>query len=261
MKLSDLREHKQPVRPTRTDTVEFFELCDSMELMGQLTPLLVRPDGMIIDGHRRFRAAKRLGWSDIDVNVKDLTAKEELVAQIRLNDLTVDEYRRAIMRLSDENSLDNLSSIGYALGRNVDWVADILGLETLSKVIREATDKGLVHVKVAMLLAKLPKEKQRSLFTDSLNSDFVQQLQQIVRKHWEDKLDRRATKRGRPDTPYLRTERAVINEVKTPTDAMRLLSKEKARTPYDGWKLALLWALRLDPESLKRRNEECQKTR
>lgn len=222
--------------------------------MGQLCPILVNRE--IIDGNKRFRAAKRLGWEEIDCIVKEMTSIEELVAQIRLNVLTIEEYRRAITRLIDENSFDKLTSVGYALSRNVDWVAEILGLHTLSPNVRKSVDKGWVHVKVAILLAKLPKGRQRELLSDSIEipvSDQLPQLQQEVRKRFEKKLDVRATKMGRPDVPLLRSERAVTNEVETPTDAMRIITKNNAKSPFEGWQLALRWALQQDPESLKTR--------
>lgn len=238
----------------QTGTVEFLELCDSMELMGQLTPILLSDSGELVDGHKRLLGAKRLGWAKIAVNPQTIKEEEVLAAQIRLNpDLTVDETRRAISRLIEENSLDNLQSVGYNLGRNVDWVAEKLGLGTLSPVVRKAVDEGLIHVKVAELLAKLPKGKQRELLTDSIEipvSKLLPRLQDEVRHKREAKHDRRATKRGRPGEPWLRAERAVLDEVNNPTEAMRLIRLNKAESALDGWKLALRWALRLDLDSL-----------
>jgi ParB-like chromosome segregation protein Spo0J len=44
-------------------------LVRSLEDVGLLYPVLVRPDHVLIDGFRRLQAAKRLGWKTIDVRV------------------------------------------------------------------------------------------------------------------------------------------------------------------------------------------------
>lgn len=254
--LTKLQEAKRPVRTVQEHTVEFLELQDSMDRMGLMIPILIRGNGEVIDGHRRVRAAKRLGWVDIPFSVRELSSNDELVAQIRLNQLTIEEYRMAISRLIDENSLDKLASVGYVLGRNIDWVAEILGLRTLSPIVRKSVDKGWIHIKVAILLAKLPKGRQRELLPDSIEipvSDQLPQLQQEVRKRFETKLDRRTLKKIGCDTPILRSERVVQNELEQPTEAMRMITKYEAKSPFEGWQLALRWALQQDPESLETR--------
>ena len=40
--------------------------------IGLLHPIVIRPDGKLIAGERRLRAAKLLGWTEIPVTVVDL---------------------------------------------------------------------------------------------------------------------------------------------------------------------------------------------
>jgi N6-adenosine-specific RNA methylase IME4 len=49
-------------------------LAASMEEIGLLQPVVVRPDGTLIAGERRLRAAELLGWADIPVHAVDLDA-------------------------------------------------------------------------------------------------------------------------------------------------------------------------------------------
>lgn len=44
-------------------------LMDSMDLIGQLHPITISPNWVIIDGHRRRAAARLLGWKDVEVNI------------------------------------------------------------------------------------------------------------------------------------------------------------------------------------------------
>src|SRR5215831_15538149 len=59
---------------TRRDMGDLDPLAASMDELGLLHPIVIRPDGMLIAGERRLAAARRLGWSEIPVNVVDLDA-------------------------------------------------------------------------------------------------------------------------------------------------------------------------------------------
>lgn len=255
--LSKLSEARRPIRSVLEDTVEFLELRDSMDSLGQLVPILADSNGEIVDGHRRFRVAKRLDWHDICCNIQDLEPQAILAAQIVLNDnLTVDERRRGIIRLSEEFGLDKLESIAHTLNRHPSWVADAMGLRDLTPAVRTAVDSNHVDVQSASLLARFKPGKQRELFGETLGMDArdrVERLRKEVRTLYERKLDRRAAKHASPTTPSLRHERSIVKEFSEPTEAMRILTVSNAETPRDGWNLALKWVLRIDPQSIEER--------
>ncbi len=254
--LSKLSEARRPVRPVLEETVEFLELRDSMDSMGQLVPILASSNGEIIDGHRRFHAARRLNWHEICCKYKDLDSKAILAAQIVLNQLTLDEYRRAIFRLSDEFELDKLQNIAHTLNRHPAWVIEVLGLRDLVKPIRVALDTGNIDVQSAVLLAKMKPGKQRETFGKTLGlapSDRVECLRKEVRHLYERKLNRRASKYASPYTPTLRQERSIVKEFNEPIEAMSILTANNAQTPRDGWNLALKWVLQIDPGSIETR--------
>ena len=58
----------------RKDMGDLDALAASMAELGLLHPVVVRPDGLIIAGARRLRAAQALGWTTIPVTVIDLDA-------------------------------------------------------------------------------------------------------------------------------------------------------------------------------------------
>src|SRR5580765_8150257 len=58
----------------RKDMGDLEGLATSISEVGLLQPIVVRPDGMLIAGKRRLRAAARLGWTDIPVTVVNLDA-------------------------------------------------------------------------------------------------------------------------------------------------------------------------------------------
>jgi N6-adenosine-specific RNA methylase IME4 len=56
----------------RRDLGDIDALAATIAEVGLLHPVVVRPDGLLVAGERRLRAAKRLGWTDIPVTVVDL---------------------------------------------------------------------------------------------------------------------------------------------------------------------------------------------
>ena len=56
----------------RKDLGDIRALARSIQEIGLLHPIVVRPDGVLIAGERRFRALKLLGWTKVPVTVIDL---------------------------------------------------------------------------------------------------------------------------------------------------------------------------------------------
>src|SRR4051794_39433936 len=55
----------------RRDMGDLDELAATIADVGLLHPVVVRPDGTLVVGERRFRAAQRLGWTEVPVTVVD----------------------------------------------------------------------------------------------------------------------------------------------------------------------------------------------
>lgn len=63
------------------DEADVDDLAKSLKETGQLTPLLIKPDGTILSGHRRYRAARKAGLITLNVEVRTPRdkAEEELI--------------------------------------------------------------------------------------------------------------------------------------------------------------------------------------
>lgn len=80
--IGELKEH--PLQPTYfPDESEQAdaELAADMDANGQQLAIDILPDGTILGGHRRVRAAKSLGWTLIDVVVHHELADDEAAAE------------------------------------------------------------------------------------------------------------------------------------------------------------------------------------
>jgi ParB family transcriptional regulator, chromosome partitioning protein len=61
-----------PIHDQIYTTNDVEDLVESMEKNGLLEPLILTPNKVIISGHRRFLAAKYLGWEEIDVLFREV---------------------------------------------------------------------------------------------------------------------------------------------------------------------------------------------
>src|SRR5437763_1950535 len=75
-KITKLKEH--PLQEAVFGDIseeELAALAENMQEHGLREPVEILPDGTIIVGHQRVRAARKLGWKEIDVVVRhDLAA-------------------------------------------------------------------------------------------------------------------------------------------------------------------------------------------
>lgn len=80
-KLSELKEHpdnNQIYSPT-----DLEELKNSLLIHGQLEPIVINKDKVIISGHRRFNALKELGIEECDARIEEY--ESDVVALIQFN--------------------------------------------------------------------------------------------------------------------------------------------------------------------------------
>ncbi|HNZ27335.1 MAG TPA: ParB N-terminal domain-containing protein [Spirochaetota bacterium] len=98
VKISDI---KVPKKRLRADIGDLSSLMKSMSNYGLLQPIVINNDYILIAGYRRYLAAKRLNWFEIDAKIVDVKNKlDRLELEIDENtvrkDFTFDEINNAI---------------------------------------------------------------------------------------------------------------------------------------------------------------------
>ncbi|HOE99946.1 MAG TPA: ParB N-terminal domain-containing protein [Spirochaetota bacterium] len=98
VKISDI---KVPKKRLRADIGDLSALMKSMSNYGLLQPIVINNDYILIAGYRRYLAAKRLNWLEIDAKIVDVKNKlDRLELEIDENtvrkDFTFDEINNAI---------------------------------------------------------------------------------------------------------------------------------------------------------------------
>jgi ParB/RepB/Spo0J family partition protein len=142
----------------------------SLERHGQLTPIIVfaaRDQVEILDGFKRLRAARALGWPTVEIAIAEVA--DEVAAKVRLAEL---HQRRGLTELEEGwliRSLhrdDGLSQaqIAHHLGRHKSWVCRRLVLvEVLEPTVQADVRLGLLAARAAIALAALPRGNQAAV--------------------------------------------------------------------------------------------------
>ena len=96
MKTAEIKPHAVPITDVivgnrhRHDLGNIAELAHSIEELGLIHPVVVRPDSTLIIGVRRLAACRYLGWEEVPVTVLDLE-------QIVRGEFAENAYRKAFL--------------------------------------------------------------------------------------------------------------------------------------------------------------------
>ena len=197
LKLSDIRPNPyQPRKEFRPE--ELADLENSLRVNGLLQPITVRPspngNGFeLIAGERRYRAASRLGWSDIPALVKPvddrMLATLAMIENLQRADLDPIEEADGYQRLIDDFALTN-QEVADVVGKDRSTVANALRLRQLpASVRRMLQDKQLTagHAR-----ALLPLATERAI---------VDMARDVVTNSWSVREVERRVQAGRPKPP------------------------------------------------------------
>lgn len=173
----------------RAEVGDIESLARSMKKLGQLQPIGVGADGVLVFGGRRLMAARSLGWTEIEARVIDCDAlqAEHDENEIRKS-FTVTERLAIAQRIAerlcppggtrqgqrtDLGTCGNISTSDEAGQKTRDIAAAKAGLgsgktlEAAQKVVEhgapelvEAMDAGKVSIHAAAAIASLPKPDQ-----------------------------------------------------------------------------------------------------
>jgi ParB family transcriptional regulator, chromosome partitioning protein len=178
-----------PDQPRKTfSNEEIDRLADSLRSRGMLQPIRARWDAdlarwIIVAGERRFRAARRAGWSEVPCMTTDgpLTASEILVDQLVENCLREDlaplEQGAAFQALMDANGW-SARRLAEELHISHQSVIRAVGLLELPAEVRDRVESGELSPRAAAEIATLEHPEDQRAVADlavsgALNRDQV----------------------------------------------------------------------------------------
>ncbi|MDB9780030.1 ParB N-terminal domain-containing protein [Flavobacteriaceae bacterium] len=113
VKVSSLKHHPKNKEIYTLSSIE--ELMESVSEVGLLQSLIIDQHQQIISGNRRFESIKRLGWNEVEVNVREFKEEEEELLLIHYNKQRIKSFKDLI---NEYLTLDNLYKKGQ--GRRTD---------------------------------------------------------------------------------------------------------------------------------------------
>ncbi len=199
---------------------EFERLVDSLRREGQRDPIQITPDGTIIDGHQRVRAAHQLGWVEICAWVRDDLAGNQdaidrahiaanrdrrqldLLSQVRLarRQAELDKGRR-VVGFSKEECEELRDRVGELVGFSGRHAQRYLNVLYTPMGIQRAVSNGEIGLVMADKISRLKWATQEKIAQEVEKGD---DPDEVVARH--------VTTRGRgvkPNTLYRKMVSAV----------------------------------------------------
>lgn len=154
----------------------------------QLQPVLCQPDGTIIAGERRFRAARLVGLATLEVKIADEVLSDsqkrvwQLVENMQRADLTGYEQWTACAELMSMNSAWQMKDLAEHLNIDPSTVTRILSPSKCTQEWQDALRDGKVGIGDAYAASKLPQDKQAGLLALKLSGASRDALEQAAKK-------------------------------------------------------------------------------
>lgn len=144
-----LQIDRNPFQPRQEfDEAELNRLADNLETHGLLQPIVVRKTGdrfQIVAGERRFRAATRLGWSEVDVHCIEVDDRQmielALTENLQRKDLNPLEKAASFARYLESYGGTH-DELARRLGLDRSTVTNLMRLLELPAAIQDAVRKG-----------------------------------------------------------------------------------------------------------------------
>lgn len=197
LKLSDIRPNPyQPRKEFRPE--DLADLESSLRTNGLLQPITVRPapngNGYeLIAGERRYRAATRIGWTEIPALVRPVDDRKlatlAMIENLQRADLDPIEEADGYQRLIDDFALTN-QEVADVVGKDRSTVANALRLRQLPASVRRMLQDKQVTAGHARAL--LPLATERAI---------VDMAREIVANGWSVREVERRVQAGRPKPP------------------------------------------------------------
>lgn len=261
-----IKENPVALRPADTESESFQNLLSSVKTHGILKPILLRPIKLedntdaygLADGLQRFTAAKLAGLTEIPAMILNYTDADVLDAQIIANVQKIEtkpvEYSKQLLRILGQKPTMTLSELATRLSKSPQWLEQRLYLTGLTVELACLVDDNKISLPNAYVLAKLPVEEQVQYTEEAQTSPSVAFVAKLNNRIKEIREAKRQGRIANPPTftPIARLQKLsdIKEEIDSPMVAASLIAQVNVTTLPDAFRLALQWALKLDPLSI-----------
>ena len=114
---------------------------ESISEVGLLQPLIVDSRNQVISGNRRFESVKRLGWEEVQVEVRDVQVDEEELLLIHFNKQRIKSFKELI---NEYLILDRHYRKGQ--GRRTDLTSVKSNRSSSRDIVSKEMGLSLIHI-------------------------------------------------------------------------------------------------------------------
>jgi len=165
VRIAEIEQNRSQPRK-HFDDEALTELAESIQAHGMLQPIVVRPIGdkryQIVAGERRWRAAKRIGLSEVPVIIREMSESEAsqiaMIENLQRENLSPIEEAMGYQALMQQFHMTQ-EEVAKTVGRSRPAVANSLRLLNLPVLVQEYLEKGKITVGHAKALAAIKDEQ------------------------------------------------------------------------------------------------------
>lgn len=214
-----------PYQPRRQFAEEALQdLANSISRQGLLQPIVVRKKANggyeLIAGERRWRAAKRAGFTTIPAVIRTVSDEQAsalaLIENMQREDLNAMEEALGLARLRDEFNLTQ-QEIADSVGKSRAAIANLLRLTNLGSVTRGLLERGALemgHARALLALDGLTQDQTAAHVVDKSLS--VRQTETLIRSLSQENKTSGSAAPVRQDPDTARLERRITEQVGAP---------------------------------------------
>ncbi len=209
------------------DDEKIEELSRTIHTHGVIQPIVVRKTSEnqyeIIAGERRYRAMKKLQWTEVPAIVRNLTDKETasiaLIENLQREELTAIEEAVAYQKLLELHELTQ-EALAQRLGKGQSTVANKLRLLRLPDEVQQAILQRRISERHARALIAIKDQPlQLEILQQTVDSDWnVRQLEeqiQAILHPVTDEQEESVPKKARPKRKAISKDvRIALNTIK-----------------------------------------------
>lgn len=157
----------------REDYGDLTELAQSIKQHGVRDPIELNSNNEIIDGHRRFIAAKAAGLKEMPFFYTDNKIDEktsQMIAGIFQKNLNVVEEGRIFQQYMEEESMTS-EQLAARISKRKDYIEKRIVIAKLPTKIQTALIKKKIQIGHALLLARVPGEARYELLKEIIDDE------------------------------------------------------------------------------------------
>ncbi len=231
-----VRNPKQP--RTHFDESELSDLAASIEQVGVLQPIIVRPVGKgyeIIAGERRYQAARRVGLKTVPAIVKeiddDASLELALIENIQRSDLNSIEEARAYKELLARTGMTQ-EQLSKKISKSRSAISNALRLLDLPEEVQQLVFDGSLSAGHARAILGVPSDDKRVMIAQKVVRDrlSVRQTESLVALFSVEQAD----KNPRPTLPtsFKKVARKLRQDLSTNVKIKQVQGKYKIEIEF-----------------------------